>query len=121
MRFITAAIVGTTILLGSAYANNCRQGLLYCGHSLLITGTCTFDGFPLYYIFKSNLAKGDYSYTIQQATVGAGRPPEEAGDTLFDCLEGGWLKYVRYCGSGQCATNSNPTGNDACTERKLLA
>ncbi|KAF2013494.1 hypothetical protein BU24DRAFT_464270 [Aaosphaeria arxii CBS 175.79] len=90
--FIIAPILA--MLATSVIADNCKQGLKYCGSSLL--------------------KKGDYREQIDQALAVAGHASWDGTNVLFDCLGGpsGAIKFIKGC-EGGCKDNGK-NKNDAC-------
>ncbi|KAN0087361.1 hypothetical protein V8E54_001049 [Elaphomyces granulatus] len=70
-----------------AFADNCRQGLTYCGSSLL--------------------KKGNYDLDIRLSLQAAGKPTDghHINDSLFVCLTGDDLSWTATCRPQDCLDN----------------
>ncbi|KAF2660302.1 hypothetical protein K491DRAFT_589482 [Lophiostoma macrostomum CBS 122681] len=91
ITLLTAALALPASLV---LADSCNRGGVYCGSSLL--------------------RKGNYRNHIIQVLQQVGQPTDDAHvqDSIFDCLDGGNIRFRGYCANGCGGTDS--TNPDYC-------
>ncbi|ETS86354.1 hypothetical protein PFICI_00182 [Pestalotiopsis fici W106-1] len=93
MKFYSAAVL---LLAGSVAARNCKEGLDYCGRTLLDIGK--------------------YQPQIDQSLADAHQAEVDGGKhDLFHCLGGsnGVIAFKKHCGNG--CTDGGSNKNDYCS------
>ena len=94
-----------------ALADNCKQGLTYCGSSLLKKGMHqTQYGINLLLAPNENI--GNYDLDIRLSLEAARKPTDghHINDSLFVCLTGDDLSWAATCRPQDCLDNG--TGKD---------
>ncbi|KAI4147775.1 MAG: hypothetical protein L6R39_003009 [Caloplaca ligustica] len=73
---------GLSVLTSLVVADNCKNGIEYCGYNLLNKGN-------YYNEIVAELQKN-----------GQGVDPAHVSQSLFHCGGSGWIGFKKYCGSG---------------------
>lgn len=106
--------LAATILASMASAASCNKGGVYCGQSLLNKGTYSHGsrspplGIELAPATRNGSCSrgttrtGKYHDHIVATLSAAGQPigEQHVQNSIFDCLSGGDIRYVKYCRHG---------------------